>query len=326
MGDVSTKKSCQSSEESSRFPKVSIIMNCYNGEEYLREAIDSIYAQTFQDWEIIFWDNASTDKSAEIAKSYHDGRLRYFRSPDTVSLGEARNYALEQVHGQYIAFLDCDDIWLPEKLNKQIPILDKKSYVDFIYSNYFKIIMPRVNKKILGLKGRQPEGDVFERFLYHYPVNLQTVIFRREVLNKLDYCFDKKLSLSEEFDLFMRIFRNSHVSYMSEPLIVTRIHQNMRSIKYAKDFYDECILIAQKFKSDDNKFEYKYEQALKYFYAKANYYRARFEMSKSNSRKAREYLSTYKSISIKFFLLYLLTYFPVSVWRILHRAKDRGLA
>ncbi|MEK7079138.1 MAG: glycosyltransferase, partial [Patescibacteria group bacterium] len=66
-------------------PKVSIIMNCFNGSKYLRESIDSVYAQTYRNWEIIFWDNASTDNSAEIAKNY-DSRLRYFRSE--------RNYPL----------------------------------------------------------------------------------------------------------------------------------------------------------------------------------------------------------------------------------------
>ncbi|MBI4679900.1 MAG: glycosyltransferase [Nitrospirae bacterium] len=300
-------------------------MNCYNGEEFLQEAIDSIYAQTFIDWEIIFWDNASADRSAEIAKSYNDGRMRYFRSKNTVPLGEARNYAIEQLRGQYIAFLDCDDIWLPEKLNKQVTILEEKPGIDFIYSNYFKIVMPRADKRIIGLKGKQPEGDVFEKFLYQYPVNLQTVIFRKEVLNKLDYFFDKKLNLSEEFDLFMRIFKNSTVSYESEPSIITRIHRHMSSLRYARDYYDECMYIAEKFKTADNDFENKYGVALRYFYAKANYYRARSEMSESNSRKARECLRTYKFLDIKFYGLYLITYLPNIIWRMLHRAKDRGI-
>ncbi len=67
-------------------PKVSVIMNCFNSEKYLREAIDSVYAQTYKDWEIIFWDNASTDHSKEIAKSY-DNKLKYSRGKETVPLG-----------------------------------------------------------------------------------------------------------------------------------------------------------------------------------------------------------------------------------------------
>ena len=99
----------------SKKPLVSIIINCYNGEKYLREAIDSIYSQTYVNWEIIFWDNCSTDRSAEIAKSF-DHRLRYYCTVDTTPLGAARNLAIKKTKGKYIAFLDCDDLYLPEKL------------------------------------------------------------------------------------------------------------------------------------------------------------------------------------------------------------------
>ena len=96
-------------------PLVSVIMNCYNSELYLKESIDSIYAQTYSNLEIIFWDNASTDKSSEIAKSY-DNKLKYFLAQKNTNLGEARNAALENAQGKYIAFLDCDDLFLENKL------------------------------------------------------------------------------------------------------------------------------------------------------------------------------------------------------------------
>ena len=87
---------------------VSIIMNCFNGEEFLVEAIDSVFNQTYTDWEIIFFDNASTDGSREIAKSY-GSKLKYFRINKTVPLGEARNKAITNASGKYLAFLDCDE-------------------------------------------------------------------------------------------------------------------------------------------------------------------------------------------------------------------------
>ena len=100
-------------------PLISIIINCFNGERFLRTAIDSVYNQDFDDWEIIFWDNASTDDSALIAKSY--GRqLKYYSNKKTTSLGKARNMALKMATGKYIAFLDCDDVFLPGKLRKQV--------------------------------------------------------------------------------------------------------------------------------------------------------------------------------------------------------------
>ena len=95
-------------------PLVSVIMNCFNGEKYLRQAIDSIYTQSYKNWEIIFWDNASTDSSSLIAKGYDD-RLKYFHTQKTTPLGLARNLALVKANGKYVSFLDCDDEYLPEK-------------------------------------------------------------------------------------------------------------------------------------------------------------------------------------------------------------------
>ena len=91
-------------------PCVSIIMNCHNGGSYLREAIDSVYLQTYSNWEIIFWDNASVDNSAIIANSYNF-KLKYYKSEIKTNLGEARVRAIKKAKGKYIAFLDADDYW-----------------------------------------------------------------------------------------------------------------------------------------------------------------------------------------------------------------------
>ena len=111
-------------------PLVSIIMNCYNGEQFLQEAINSVYGQSYANWEIIFWDNASTDNSSSIAKSY-DERIRYHLASKTTSLGEARNFALNKASGIYVAFLDCDDIYLTDKLEQQVKFLGLESRVTF---------------------------------------------------------------------------------------------------------------------------------------------------------------------------------------------------
>ena len=76
--------------------------------------------QTYSNWELIFWDNASTDKSEEIFKSYKNPRFKYFRSKENVSLGQARNWAVNECKGEYIAFLDVDDEWFPEKTTIQV--------------------------------------------------------------------------------------------------------------------------------------------------------------------------------------------------------------
>ena len=95
-------------------------MNCYNGENYLNESLDSVINQTYKNWELIFYDNCSTDKSVTILEKYKDKRIKYFKSKKKISLGLARKKALSKAKGDFIAFLDTDDIWKKDKLNKQL--------------------------------------------------------------------------------------------------------------------------------------------------------------------------------------------------------------
>ncbi len=88
---------------------ISVVMNCYNGERFLRQAIESVIGQGWKNWELIFWDNQSTDRSAEIFRSYHDPRLKYFCARKHTFLSEARSLALKKASGDFYAFLDVDD-------------------------------------------------------------------------------------------------------------------------------------------------------------------------------------------------------------------------
>ena len=103
-------------------PLVNVIMNGHNGGEYLAEAIDSVLEQTYTNWEILFWDNLSTDNTRSILESYSDNRIKYFCAEEFTPLGEARNNVIEKAQGELLGFLDCDDLWLPEKLERQVPL------------------------------------------------------------------------------------------------------------------------------------------------------------------------------------------------------------
>ena len=105
-------------------PLVSVIMNVRNGAAFLREALDSVLSQTFADWELIVWDDCSTDDSAQIVGEYQDRRIRYFLSPEDTPLGKARDQAIRQATGEWLAFLDQDDVWLPRKLEKQMALAE----------------------------------------------------------------------------------------------------------------------------------------------------------------------------------------------------------
>ena len=115
-------------------PLVSVIMNCFNWEKYLLKATDSVLKQKYQNWELIFWDNKSTDSSEKIFKSIKDKRFKYFLADKHTSLYKARNLAIEKANGIYLSFLDTDDYWLPDKIKEQIDLINKKN-VGVVYSN-----------------------------------------------------------------------------------------------------------------------------------------------------------------------------------------------
>ena len=119
-----------------KFPLVSIIVNCFNGEEYLEDCLRSVLKQSYKNWELIFWDNISTDQSKKILKQFKDKRIKYFKSKKFTSLYKARNLAISKAKGDYVGFLDTDDIWKRNKLSEQIKILKKNKNIKIIYSNY----------------------------------------------------------------------------------------------------------------------------------------------------------------------------------------------
>ena len=126
-------------------PRVSILLNCYNGELYLKKAIDSIIDQTYKNWELVFWDNQSTDKSKKIFKSYKDRRLKYFKSKKHTTLYAARNLAAGKTKGKFLAFIDADDIWEKNKLEVQIKYF-RDEEVGVVYGNLW-LKQERLKKK-----------------------------------------------------------------------------------------------------------------------------------------------------------------------------------
>lgn len=199
-------------------------MNCYNGSTYLREAIESVYAQKYRDWEIVFWDNASTDNSAAIAKSY-DEKLQYFHADKTVPLGHARNLAIEKARGEFIAFLDCDDVWMPEKLEKQIGLLESNDDVAMVYSG---ILCIDGSGKLIGnyLENKKfYRGDILEKLLVYNFIASLTVVMRKKVLEEVGM-FDTNYIIVEDYELFLRISESHKIDFVDAPLGKYRIHGN----------------------------------------------------------------------------------------------------
>ena len=203
-------------------PLVSVIMNCYNGEAYLYESIQSVLSQTYANWELIFWDNRSNDKSAEIFKSYNDERFKYFYANEHTPLYKARNLAIEKSKGELIAFIDTDDLWVKNKLELQVPLFEN-SEVSLAYGNLW-IIKNGFKKKRLFIKKKSPSGFIYESLLDDYNVGIITTIFRKSIIDDLGHIFDEKFSIMGDFDFFLKLSQSHYFHYINTPLAYYRIH------------------------------------------------------------------------------------------------------
>lgn len=205
-----------------RMPLVSVVLNCYNGAVYLREAIDSVYAQSHPHWEIIFYDNASTDQSPDIAHSY-DERLKYVRSEKNLPLGEARHQALTYAKGEFIAFIDCDDVWHPEKLARQLQAMMARRS-DLSYTAYKTIDEKGHKLREYTLKNR--ESDALPDLLCRYELNQSSCMIRRAFLLEHQLSFDSKLTYCPDYLLYMQIAAKGRVAIVKESLLYYRVHGN----------------------------------------------------------------------------------------------------
>ena len=120
---------------------VSIIMPSYNTSNYIEASIESVRHQTYENWELIIVDDCSTDDTDEVVRPFlSDRRIRYLKNEQNSGAAISRNWALREAKGKWIAFLDSDDLWLPEKLEKQVAFMEQNGY-HFSYTNYEEIDM-----------------------------------------------------------------------------------------------------------------------------------------------------------------------------------------
>ena len=156
---------------------VSIIMPSYNMAPYIRETIQSVLNQSYQNWELIIVDDCSTDNTDEVVASIKDERIRYLKNKINSGAAVSRNRALREAKGRWIAFLDADDLWVPEKLDEQIKFMVENSY-DFTYTDY----RIQLNGEWLPYICTGP-NMVNKRKMYDYCYfSTITVIYRREAV------------------------------------------------------------------------------------------------------------------------------------------------
>lgn len=206
---------------------VSVLMPVYNGEKYLKEAIDSILSQTYSNFEFLIIDDGSTDKSKEIIKSYKDKRIRLIENETNLGLPKTLNKGLKLAKGKYIVRMDCDDISLPERIEIQVKYMDGNLDVGISGTRYIEL----ENGKVINLPTEFESIKI--RLLFHCPINHPSVIIRKSIIIENTLFYDEnKIGELEDYDLWLRSSKFTEITNLAVPLVKYRTHENQLTKVY----------------------------------------------------------------------------------------------
>lgn len=230
-------------------PRVSVILNCRNGADYLNQAVDSLLAQTHVDWELIAWDDGSTDETRFILNSYSDKRFRVFSSPATGSLRNVRSLAMQKCRGDWLAFLDQDDVWLPEKLAMQMELAKRYPLAGLIYGRAIRF---RGKGAFREYDHRHewsplPEEQIFERLIVDSCfICMSSAMMRRSALAQIDP-IPTHVRLTPDYYLYLALARQFAVRAVQQPVCFYREHSKSLTCQSGRELQFECVRLINQF-------------------------------------------------------------------------------
>lgn len=214
-------------------PRVSVIIPTFNRAWILAEAVESVLAQIYRDQELIVVDDGSTDGTEALLDPYAD-HLRVIRQPNR-GVSAARNAGIAAAAGDLIAFLDSDDIWLPEKLERQVAFFD--AHPDALICQTEEIWVRRGRRVNPAARHRKPSGMIFDKSLELCLVSPSAVMVRRGLLDRVGV-FDPSLPACEDYDLWLRVAHRFPIHLLADPLVVKRGgHSDQLSSGWGLDRY-----------------------------------------------------------------------------------------
>lgn len=215
-------------------PLVSVITPVYNSEKYIADAVNSVLAQTYANWEMIIADDCSTDNTREVIKRFADPRIRYIRLEENSGGAVARNVALDAAKGKIIAFLDADDIWKHDKLEKQLKFMLENN-IGFSFTAY-EILGEKKNKII-----KVPSSLNYSQFMKNTIIGTLTVMINRDIVGDV-----RLVNIRKDHDsmTWAKILREGHLAYgLNESLAYYRKVEGSIShnkFKAAKNHWNNC--------------------------------------------------------------------------------------
>jgi glycosyltransferase involved in cell wall biosynthesis len=206
--------------------KVSIIIPAYNGEKFLPRSIGSVLAQTFADWELIIVDDGSTDGTKKVIEDFvkKDPRISYYYEKNSGGPARPKNFAMQYAKGEYIAYLDQDDEWMPEKLKKQIRIFEKdeNKKIGLVTCD---VLLAKENGVVFGKYNNPDIKSLFPDLLTRsFIYSNSSVIVQRDVVEKVGER-DERLKQTEDWDMWIRIaWAGYDFGFVREPLLKYYFH------------------------------------------------------------------------------------------------------
>lgn len=238
-------------------PFISVIINCFNGEKYLHHTLNSVLNQSFKDWELIFWDNRSNDRSSEIFNGYKDERFKYYLAPQHLNLAAAKELAIERAKGEWLALLDADDLWLENKLSMQVKLINEGGQnLGLVYGRMELIVeaeainSPMAKRALInqnyGKQKKLPEGDVFNSLVLENYMPQPSLVIKKDVYFSVGGV-DTSLRHAWDYDLTLRIANCYTVRALQDICCYYRIHGANLSQTQGDLCCQESIHVLQKF-------------------------------------------------------------------------------
>lgn len=284
---------------------VSIIIPTYNRKLLLKNAIDSVLCQTYKNFEVIIIDDNSNDGTENYISLIKNKKIFYFKNDVHCYSAKCRNIGIQKAKGEFIAFLDDDDEWLPQKLEKQIPLFNNKQ-VGFVYSS-IKLHFDKFNFSYLTVPSVR--GIVYRKLLIkNYVGGTVSVVVRKKALEEFndEIYFDSKFPAREEYDLWIRLSKKWEVDFINEPLVIAFYRINMTRISTNVNNYVKAIkLLNSKYENEINQVLYDSEKQLRLYYQQ--FFLGSQAIKNNNNILARTYF--WKSFMIKKNLKSFISYF-----------------
>ncbi|MCX6666554.1 MAG: glycosyltransferase family A protein [Euryarchaeota archaeon] len=202
--------------------KISVIIPTYNREKLLKETVDSILRQTFQDFELIIVDNFSVDNTENIVYLFHDDRIRYYKHQNNGIIAVNRNFGIKKARGEFIAFCDDDDLWLPQKLEKQLLEFERDGKIGLVCTNGFSF---NEHGKTESLGKSSSRYFTLNNLLIENTIACSSVMVKKSVLTDVGI-FDesREIFTGEDYELWLRVAKRYRIKYLGTPLFKYRIH------------------------------------------------------------------------------------------------------